>query len=103
MITARYLADQLNAQLGGNEQAWDRPLERVSALDSAQSGSLTFLASRQYLADLPDSQATAIVLKPDMAGQAPGTAALILVADPYLGYARVSHHFSREPAPTGHI
>lgn len=103
MITARQLADQLNAQLGGNEQAWDMPLERVSALDEAMSGSLTFLASRHYLANLPDSQATAIVLKPDMANRAPGSAALILVADPYLDYARISHHFSREPTPTGHI
>lgn len=103
MITARQLAEQLNAELGGNEKAWDAPLERVSALDEAMPGCLTFLASRQYLSRLPDSQATAIVLKPDMADRAPGSCALILVSDPYLGYARISHQFSREPKPTGHI
>lgn len=98
MITARHLADQLDAQLGGNQQAWDEPLERLSGLNEAMPGSLTFLASRQYLAGLPDTRASAIILKPAMAAQAPAGAALILLADPYLGYARLSHWFSREPA-----
>ncbi|WP_037337929.1 UDP-3-O-(3-hydroxymyristoyl)glucosamine N-acyltransferase [Saccharospirillum impatiens] len=101
MITARQLAEQLDAELGGNEQFWDEPLERVSALDQATSGSLTFLASRQFLAGLSGSQATVIVLRPDVADQAPATAALIMVPDPYLAYARISHRFSREPKPNG--
>lgn len=103
MITARLLADRLDAELGGNEQAWDTPLEQLAALEEARPGSLAFLANRQYASYLADSQATAILLKPDLVDQAPAFAALIVVADPYLAYAQVSHCFSREPAPSGQV
>ncbi len=103
MITARLLADRLDAELGGNEQAWDTPLEQLAALDEATTGCLSFLAARQFASHLASSQATAILLKPDLVDKAPASAALIVVADPYLAYARASHCFNREPAPTGQI
>lgn len=103
MITARLLADRLEAELGGNEQAWDTPLGQLAALDRATPGCLSFLAARQFASHLAHSQATAILLKPDVVDQAPASAALIVVADPYLAYARASHCFNREPEPAGQI
>jgi UDP-3-O-[3-hydroxymyristoyl] glucosamine N-acyltransferase len=101
MTTARELAEQLEAELGGDEGAWDSPLERLAPLDSAVPGCLTFLSSRKYASQLPGCRATAILVKSDSVGTAPAAAALIIVTDPYLAYARVSHQFSSEPNTNG--
>jgi UDP-3-O-[3-hydroxymyristoyl] glucosamine N-acyltransferase len=103
MTTARELAELLAAELGGDEGAWDEPLERVAPLDSSAPGCLTFLSARKYASQLAGSLATAILLKSDFVDRAPATAALIIVSDPYLAYARVSHQFNAAPKPTGCI
>lgn len=103
MITARELAQQLEADLAGNETAWDRPLLRLAPLDKAGPDALGFLASNKYRRQLATSAAGAILLKADQCAEAPAGAALIVVDDPYLAYARVSSRFSRQPPATGRV
>jgi UDP-3-O-[3-hydroxymyristoyl] glucosamine N-acyltransferase len=103
MITARELASELDAELSGNELCWDKPLIQVAAIDQAQPGSLTFLASKKFTTQFSQCQATAILTRPDTVTKAPGSAALILVSDPYAAYARVSHRFSKQPLPSHQV
>ncbi len=103
MVTARELANALSASLGGDERLWDHPLTRVAPLDAAGPGSLSFLSSNKYRRQLPECRASAILLTPDQAVEAPPESALILVDNPYLAYARISHRFSRQPPANGRI
>lgn len=102
MITARELAVELEAELRGAEAQWDRPLTALAPLDAAGSGSLTFLSSGKYRHQLPACGASAILLTAEAAAAAPSAAAALVVADPYLAYARASRHFSTAPVqPAG--
>lgn len=103
MITARELADRLQATLHGDERQWDAPLAGIASLERAGRGHLSFLAQSKYRSKLPGCGATAILIKPEALEQAPAEAALIVVDDPYLAYARVSALFSRESRPDGRI
>jgi len=103
MVTARELAQQLAADLAGSEAAWDQSLIKVAPLDKAGPEALSFLASNKYKRQLTTSQAGAILLKADQVEAAPAGAALLIVDDPYLAYARVSNRFSHQPPPSGRI
>lgn len=99
MITARELAERLQAGLQGDPVQWDAPLTGVAPLDSATPGALSFLAKNKYRSKLTRCEATAILVKAGDLDVAPPGAALIVVDDPYLAYARISSLFTREPCP----
>lgn len=103
MVTARELAQQLGAELTGPDAVLDRPLDRLAPLDQAGPDALSFLASNKYRRQLATSQAGAILLKAEHLDEAPDTAALLVVEDPYLAYARVSGRFSHQPPPSGDV
>jgi UDP-3-O-[3-hydroxymyristoyl] glucosamine N-acyltransferase len=67
----------------------------VASLDSAGSGEITFLANSRLRSLLDRSQASAIVVTPDLAGTLDKP--LLLVANPYLAFARLLTFF-RVPA-----
>lgn len=99
MITARTVAQQLQAELAGNKAAMDTPLVRLAPLDEAGSGELSFLSADKYLKSLARCRATALLLKEAHLGNLPAKAAVVIVPDPYLAYAQVSHLFSHAPEP----
>lgn len=98
-ITARKIAEHLQASLAGNADAGDTIIDRLAPLDQAGPGDVSFLAADKYLKSLPDCRASALLLKESHLRDAPSTAAVVVVSDPYLAYARISHLFSQEPAP----
>ncbi|MHA7881026.1 MAG: UDP-3-O-(3-hydroxymyristoyl)glucosamine N-acyltransferase [Saccharospirillum sp.] len=102
-ITARTLAGRLEASLAGNPAAQDTPLGQLAPLDKAQAGDLSFLASEKYRKALPGCRATTLLLKASQLDSAPPSAAVVVVPDPYLAYARVSALFSREPHPAAGV
>lgn len=102
-ITARQIAEHLNASLAGNADAMGAAIVRLAPLDQAQPGDLSFLASDKYLKHLPASRASVLLLKEAHLENAPTGAVLVIVPDPYLAYARVSHLFSQEPLPSRSI
>lgn len=103
MQTARTLAELLNARLAGDASQWDQPLQQPAPLDKAVSGQLTFLSSAKYKRQLSACAATAILIKEDAIADAPSTAALLVVPDPYRAYAIASREFSHEPKPTAGV
>jgi UDP-3-O-[3-hydroxymyristoyl] glucosamine N-acyltransferase len=84
------LADIVKA-LGG-ELRGDPALEvdRIASLASAVPGSISFVAQAKFKSQLQVSLASCVVLRADMLAAAPAHAAVIVTADPYLYYARLT-------------
>lgn len=97
VYTLGELAEQLGATLRGDAA------QRVSGLATLQDAGpqqLSFLANTQYRKFLANTRAGAVLLTPKDAEGYSGTA--LLVDNPYLAYARISHLFETRPkAATG--
>ncbi|GAA6146887.1 UDP-3-O-(3-hydroxymyristoyl)glucosamine N-acyltransferase [Thalassolituus maritimus] len=96
-ISLTELADHLGAELLGDG---DITITGVATLKDATSGEIAFLANESYRKQLSDSQASAVIVRPDDAESVAGSA---LVCDnPYLAFARTTHLFdNRSPAEVG--
>ena len=92
------LAEFLGATLRGSPE---KEITGLATLQEAGPSQLSFLANPQYRKYLADSQAAALLLK---AADAEGYAGdALVVPDPYLAYARVSHLFDPKPKAAGGI
>jgi UDP-3-O-[3-hydroxymyristoyl] glucosamine N-acyltransferase len=91
------IAKALGAELRGDPEA------RVSGLATLQAAGpdqLSFLANPAYARHLVDTRAAAVILSPVAAGDRLNN--VLLLENPYLGYARLSHWFDPAPvAPPG--
>lgn len=97
VFTLGELAERLGATLRG---AADRPISGLATLDEAGPLQLSFLANHKYRKLLSQTRAGALLLAPEDAQAYRGDA--LLLADPYLAYARLSHLFDPKPkAPSG--
>jgi UDP-3-O-[3-hydroxymyristoyl] glucosamine N-acyltransferase len=96
-ITLGQLAEFLGATLRGPA---DKHITGLATLQEAGPDQVSFLANPQYRKFLATTHAAAVLLKPaDAEGY---TADALLVPDPYLAYARISHLFDPKPkAPVG--
>ena len=92
VFTLGQLAEQLGASLRG---ASDIQVRGLASLQEAEPDQLSFLANPQYRKHLAACKAAAVLLtEADAEGYA-GNA--LIVANPYLAYARLSHLFDRKP------
>ncbi len=91
------LAEHLGATLRGDPET---QITGLATLQEAGPAQLSFLANPQYRKYLAGSQAAALLLKEADAKGFSGNA--LVVPDPYLAYARISHLFDPKPkAATG--
>ena len=86
------LAEFLGATLSGDGE---KEITGLATLQEAGPAQLSFLANPQYRKYLVDCQAGAVLLKAADAEAYAGDA--LIVADPYLAYARISHLFDPKP------
>ena len=86
------LAELLDAELRG---AADYSINGIGTLQHARPDQLAFLANASYRKQLAETQAGAVLLRTEDAEGYTGNC--LVVADPYLAYARLSHHFDRKP------
>lgn len=91
-MTLSQLAEALGATLKGFEAL---EITGLATLQEAGAGQLSFLANPQYRKYLADTHAAAVLLKAADADDFAGNA--LIVADPYLAYARISHLFDPKP------
>ena len=94
-ITLGQLAEFLGATLRGPE---NKQISGLATLQEAGPGQVSFLANPQYRKFLATTHAAAVLLKPADAEGYAGDA--LLIADPYLAYARISHLFDPKPKAT---
>ncbi|BES70813.1 UDP-3-O-(3-hydroxymyristoyl)glucosamine N-acyltransferase [Marinobacter nanhaiticus D15-8W] len=92
------IAQALGAELVGDA---DVKVDGIATLQSARAGRVAFLANPAYGRYLRETQASAVILSPDMADQCPTN--VLLLDNPYLGYARLSHWFDPQPKPEAGI
>jgi len=99
------LAEQLGARLiageGGAdaEAAGDIEICGIANPDRAGPAQLTFVASKSYAAALARTRAAAALITEDLIEQCP--VHRLVLADPYLGYARLTTLFARPKPPAG--
>ncbi len=86
------LAEFLGATVSGDPE---KIITGLATLQEAGPAQLSFLANPQYRKFLPDSHAGAVLLKAADAEGFQGDA--LIVPDPYLAYARISHLFDPKP------
>lgn len=91
-MTLGQLAEALGATLKGSEAL---QITGLATLQEAGPGQLSFLANKQYRKYLDNCQAAAVLLQAADAEGFAGNA--LIVADPYLAYARISHLFDPKP------
>lgn len=92
VYTLGELATRIGAQLRG---AADREITGIASLSGAGPTQLAFVTSAQYRKHLPECQAGAVMLKAEDADAFQGD--VLIVDDPYLAYAELSHLFDRKP------
>ncbi|PXF32910.1 UDP-3-O-(3-hydroxymyristoyl) glucosamine N-acyltransferase [Pokkaliibacter plantistimulans] len=97
-FTLGEIASHLGADLHGDGQL---PIRGLATLRNAKADQLSFLANSKYAKDLQDTHAGAVIIGQDLLGKCP-TNALVL-ANPYLGYARISHWFVTDINPPAGI
>ena len=91
------LAERLGAELRGDGSL---QVSGLATLQDAGPDHLSFLANAQYRKFLASTKAGGVLLTAKDADGYNGAA--LVVANPYLAYARISHLFERRPlAPTG--
>lgn len=89
------IAGALGAELRGD------PELRVSGLATLQAagpGHISFLANPSYAKYLAETRAAAVIVSPSAAEDVPTN--VLLLDNPYLGYARLSHWFDPAPVAT---
>ncbi|USD65916.1 UDP-3-O-(3-hydroxymyristoyl)glucosamine N-acyltransferase [Vibrio sp. SCSIO 43136] len=72
-----------------------------AAMDKATAGQLTFLSNPKYRKQLPECQASAVLVKESEQALCPHNA--IVVADPYVAYAKIAQVLDTTPAPAKDI
>lgn len=92
------LAARLGAELYGDAS---RKVSGLATLQDAGPDQLSFLANAQYRKFLGTTQAGAVLLTAKDAEDFSGVA--LVVDNPYLAYARISHLFERRPLLPGGI
>ena len=98
VFTLGQLAERLGATLRGAE---DKAITGLATLQEAGPDQLSFLANSQYRKFLAGSTAGAVLLTPADAEGYAGSA--LIVANPYLAYAEISHLFDRKPKASAGI
>ena len=79
----------------------DLIIEGVNTLDDAGKTDISFVSNPKYKKNLSTTQASAVVLSPDLADGYSGNT--LINADPYLTFAKIVHAFHAEKITTGQI
>ncbi|OOF25883.1 UDP-3-O-(3-hydroxymyristoyl)glucosamine N-acyltransferase [Salinivibrio proteolyticus] len=92
-ITLAELAEKLDAQLHGDGAVI---ITSLAGMNSAREGQITFLSSPKYRKHLLQCRASAVMLKEADVSYCQGNA--LVVADPYVAYAKVAQILDTTPA-----
>jgi UDP-3-O-[3-hydroxymyristoyl] glucosamine N-acyltransferase len=97
-FTLADIAARLGAELRGDGT---HRITGLHTLAAAGPEHLSFLSNPRYRSTLKSTRAGAVILRPDDAGDFDGN--LLLLANPYYGYAQLAALFDRTPRPPAGI
>ncbi|MGY8999201.1 MAG: UDP-3-O-(3-hydroxymyristoyl)glucosamine N-acyltransferase [Rhodospirillales bacterium] len=86
------LAEISGSEISGKEKK-ELVFSDILPLSTATNNDVSFIDNRRYLKEFLISQAGVILLSPDLVDQAPLEAALLILDNPYLGYAKLTQAF----------
>ena len=98
MYNLQELAQFIDAKLIGDA---DVNVSSVASAISAKNNQLTYVVSQKYKSDLVSTQAGVVILNHDLLKDCPTNA--LVVDDVYLAFAKITHYFKKEVAPTSGI
>jgi UDP-3-O-[3-hydroxymyristoyl] glucosamine N-acyltransferase len=94
----RDLAERLDCRLDGDGEV---EIRRVTGIEHAQAGDLTFIANPKYHQHLLQTNASAVIVSADVPREGTG-ASLLRAADPYFAFAKAVGLLTHgEPPPHG--
>lgn len=96
--TLKALADELNATFRGDENI---AIDAIASMANAKPGQITFLADKKYQTQLQNCQASIVVLTEESLEHWNGAA--LIVANPYLTYAKLAQLLDTTPLPANDI
>ncbi|WP_417665342.1 UDP-3-O-(3-hydroxymyristoyl)glucosamine N-acyltransferase [Pseudidiomarina sp.] len=97
-LTLQQLADAIGADVQGDPAL---PIQGVATLASAMPGHIAFLANEKYRSQLDSSQASAVIVAPDV--DVPDGMAALRMKNPYAGFAKVAQLLDTTPKPADGI
>lgn len=97
-LTLQQLADAIGADVQGDAAL---PIQGVATLASAKPGHIAFLANEKYRSQLDSSQASAVIVAPDV--DVPDGMAALRMKNPYAGFAKVAQLLDTTPKPADGI
>lgn len=99
MPTAVRLADVVAALGGALHGDGSLPIQRLAPLESADAGSMSFLANPRYAAKMAASAAGCVIVAPAQQELALARGAAIVTPDPYLYFARLTQWWAARTRP----
>lgn len=92
-----YTLGELAAKIGATVHGDDHCLiSGLATLNAAVTGQIAFLANSKYRQQLTSTTASAVILAPDCLHDCPTNA--LVMANPYLGYAKIAQLLDTTPA-----
>jgi UDP-3-O-[3-hydroxymyristoyl] glucosamine N-acyltransferase len=95
-VALREIAEQLGGELIGDGE---RRIDRIGSLEGATPSTITFLAGPRLRAQLPLSRAGCVIVAEADREAAIARGAMIVAADPYLYYARLTRWWVARAGP----
>jgi UDP-3-O-[3-hydroxymyristoyl] glucosamine N-acyltransferase len=94
---ARTIAALLGGELVGDG---DTVIRRIGPLSGADDSTVSFLSNPRYTSQLENSAAGCVLVGSGLRGAIAGRRSSILLADPYLGFARLTQWWARQIRPS---
>lgn len=92
------IAEYIQAELIIKREAMcsaDCTINGLATLANAKQGNVAFLANKKYISQLGNTQASAVIISPDMLVQCPVNA--LVMDNPYMGYAILANLLDTTP------
>ncbi len=99
-LKAAELAKATGCELRGDGE---QLIKNVATLSGAQKGDLTFLSNPSYIAQLPQTKASACILDKRYALEAPEGLVMLISDNVYVAYAQIATMFYPAPTFVAHI
>ena len=90
-FSIKYISEYIDASIDGDV---DLEINKISTIEDAENGSITFLANSKYNKLIDTTKASAVVVKSKIKTNKKIT--FLVCEDPYLAYAKISKLFSNE-------
>ncbi len=97
-LTLQQLAEAINAEVQGDPNL---EITGVATLASAKPGQIAFLANEKYRAQLDSTQASAVIVAPNV--EVGDNTSALRTKNPYAGFAKVAQLLDTTPAPASGI